>query len=71
MYSFLLRPEFPHKDFLQVNYFVRSLIQREMSRIENMHLGAGHVLAIRFGASHDKRGIISAMLNEWFDGNVE
>ena len=47
--------ELLHKSCRQANDFARLFIQREMSRVlENMHLGSGHVLAIRLGAGNDK-----------------
>src|SRR5205814_2803501 len=53
-------PELLHKGCRQANDFARLLIQREMSRVENMHLGSGHVLAIRLGTGNDKRGIVTS-----------
>ena len=57
-------PKLPHKGCRQANDFARLLIQREMSRVENMHLGFWHVLAIRLGTGKDKRGIVTSPEDE-------
>ncbi len=47
-------PELLHKGCRQANDFTRLFIQREMSRVENMHLSTGHILPIGFSTCNQK-----------------
>jgi hypothetical protein len=42
--------------FREASDFVSSLIERKVSRIENVNLGAGPIFAVSFRACYGKRG---------------
>jgi hypothetical protein len=46
--------------FREASDFVSSLIERKVSRIENVNLGAGHIFAVSFRACYGKRGVVTS-----------
>ena len=52
------------KVFREASDLASFLIQRKMSRIEDVNLGAGYILAVSFSACHGKRGIITSPHDE-------
>src|SRR5206468_6832212 len=60
----LMRHQLLHKGFRQANDFRRLLVEREMSRIENMDLSSWNVLPISLSAGNDEGGVVPAPNNK-------
>ena len=59
-----MRHQLLHKGFRQANDFRRLLVEREMSRIENMDLSSWNVLPISLSAGNDEGGVVPAPNNK-------